>query len=1090
MARIITGVAMIVGLGIAAFLFPTAIPFIIGIAKPVIAAGSSLILGGISSALTKKGLPGGLMNNIAGREITVRQAAAPWRIVYGAMRGGAIITFAHVTGTSNEYLHLVLTLAKGKIQAINTMYFDGVEVPLDGSGDATGTYAGYVHVQKNLGDPAESTQGLTDLATACPTKWTANHLQRGHAKVYVRLQWNADLFPNGVPNITFDMQGRLVYDPRTSTTAYSNLVALCLADYLVDTQVGFKAVYADEVDNDLLIAAANICAEAVALKAGGTEDRYTLNGMFDTTEDPVDVLHQMAAAMGGYAVYIGGKFQIYAGAYRAATVTLTEADARGSLKVVSRLSKQEIFNGVKGTFFSADNDWQAADFQSVDGAAYLAEDGAERIWQDIQLPFTTSVATAQRLAKLLLERTRRQITVEYPAKLSAYRLQPPDVVQVTNARFGWSAKTFEVQDTRLAVDDEGALACDLVLRETDATAYSWVAADDEKDATAVGTVTLPDIKTVAAPTGLALTSGDAAATIGNDGLRVPRLKAAWTAPADQNVISGGSIIVQYKKNADATWIGIGTARGDATEFYIAPVTVGTAYDVRLYAVNSSGVVSAAITESNHTVTGPTSISPTASYRPTTNPLTAADVGGDVTVSIAAFTMRFPGADLSINSGSITALDFGTLYYIFYDDTNFNGGTVSYGAATTKETALDGSSRFFVGSIRTPADGGINSVGNNDGGTGAQEGKSNICRAINQTNTMGTPGTWVLQNDKTGAGAGNPVSTSAFTNALTNPSIIIVGVRRTSTTIGTPTDTAGNTYLDCGAGLVLYYSSSQSIQLFYALNTSTTAANIVSVANADGKSVNIEAFEWTGGALSSPIDGIPASNANANTGTGGGQNVTSGPMTPALNGDLIVGWCWRILGTLTKGTGFTAGSLVNLEYLTQTAASPISATWSDDTNNDSYGAIMAAFKVGGTGAATVADPANAVDWNSITYATLTAPGNGAVNSAQITLSGFTNPWWFQSGMSFKVKCDMEIPTNDVNGTGIVIKYEVSFNAGVNWTPFDWAVGETQVRLIMDTSTGWASKPSDVLVRLTVQTGVSQTTGSVVAKIYEAWIEVLT
>jgi hypothetical protein len=880
MPPIIIGIAALgVGLAGGTLTLATGIMLFTTMSATLIGLGAAMILGGISSALTKKGLPSGLMHNIAGREVTVRQAAAPWRIAYGASRGGGVITFLHCTGTNNEFLHIVITLAKGKIQAINTMYFDAVAVPLDGSGDATGTYAGYVHVQKNLGDPAESGQGLTDLATAVPTKWTANHLQRGHAKVYVRLKWNADLFPNGAPNPTFDLQGRLVYDPRTPATAYSNLAALIAADYIVNTQFGLKAVYADEVDNTLLIAAANLCDENVTLKAGGTEDRYTINGVFDTTEDPINVLHQMVGAMGGYVVYVGGKWQIYGGAYRAASITLTESDARASLKVKSRLSKQEIFNGVKGTFFSEANKWQAADFPSVDGAAYLTEDGNERCWQDIQLPFTTSVSTAQRLAKLILERTRRQITVEYPAKLSAYRLQPPDVVQVTNTRFGWSAKTFEVQDTRLAVDEEGALACDLVLRETDATVYSWTPATDEKGAGGVGSTDLPNIRTVAAPTSLVLSSGDAAATTGNDGLRVPRLKATWVAPADQAVLSGGHIIVQYKKHADSVWIGIGTARGNATEFYIAPVTVGTAYDVRLYAVNSSGVVSAALTESNHSGTGPTSISPTASYRPLSNPLSAADVGANVTVSIAAFTMRFPGADLSINSGSITALSFATLYYTFYDDADFNGGTVTYGATVTKETALNGPARFFVGSIRTPVDGGSNTIGNNDGGTGAQEGKSSICRANVQTNGV----------------VGNGVVTS---------------------------------------------------------------------------------------------------------------------------------------------------------------------------------------------------PTSAIDWDRATYATLTVTGNGGVNSAQITLSGFSNPWYFQSGISFHVSCDLEITTNSVNGTGTVALWEVSYDAEVHWIPFWWDVGETQVRVVMDSAAGWTSNPSDVRIRMTVQTGASQTTGQVIAKVYEGWVQVLT
>jgi hypothetical protein len=83
------------------------------------------------------------------------------------------------------------------------------------------------------------------------------------------------------------------------------------------------------------------------------------------------------------------------------------------------------------------------------------------------------------------------------------------------------------------------------------------------------------------------------------------------------------------------------------------------------------------------------------YRPTSNPLTSTDAGSNATVSIAAFTMRCTGhTDVSISSGSITALSYDTLYYIYYDDAALAGGAVTFNATTTKETAINGSGRFF------------------------------------------------------------------------------------------------------------------------------------------------------------------------------------------------------------------------------------------------------------------------------------------------------------------------------------------------------------------------------------------------------------
>lgn len=113
---------------------------------------------------------------------------------------------------------------------------------------------------------------------------------------------------------------------------------------------------------------------------------------------------------------------------------------------------------------------------------------------------------------------------------------------------------------------------------------------------------------------------------------------------------------------------------------------------------------------------------TLSYRPLSNPLTATDAGVTATVTIANFTMRVAGiGDLSVTGGSIPTLAFSTLYFIYYDDPDFAGGTVTFNATTVKENVLNNAGRFFTGSILTPADGAADTIGNNDGGVGAQFG---------------------------------------------------------------------------------------------------------------------------------------------------------------------------------------------------------------------------------------------------------------------------------------------------------------------------------------------------------------------------------
>jgi hypothetical protein len=102
-------------------------------------------------------------------------------------------------------------------------------------------------------------------------------------------------------------------------------------------------------------------------------------------------------------------------------------------------------------------------------------------------------------------------------------------------------------------------------------------------------------------------------------------------------------------------------------------------------------------------------------------------------------------DVSINSGTVTGLSYGTLYYIYYDDPTLAGGSPTYHATTTKETAINGTGRFFVGSIITAVSGGPQTVGSNDGGVGSQAGAtlvslggSSTSSGVSNAATTGVP----------------------------------------------------------------------------------------------------------------------------------------------------------------------------------------------------------------------------------------------------------------------------------------------------------------------------------------------------------------
>jgi len=539
----------------------------------------------ISRSLAKKPPGSGAASALdPSRTLNVRDAAGTRKFFIGSGRIGGNVVFITQTGTNKEYTHCIIVHAANLCSAFQGYYLGADALTLDGSGNVTSPaqWAGLVRIKTHLGSPTQTVD--TDLQADVGTGiWDNNHKLQGLCYSYVRYKTDSDVFSSGLPTYTVDLDGALCYDPRTSTTIFTRNSALLLRWYLtLDRNAGGGGVDSARIDDTMVIAAANICDEAVSLAAGGTEARYEASGIIDTASEPGQIVQDLCASMAGVCPFASGMFRMRAGAHPTAVMDLTDDDVIGPMSVDPRMSTQQACNGVKGVYVTAENDWQPGDFPPVKNDTYMAEDDGERIWQDIVLNYTTSGARAQRLAKIILERNRQDISHTFPTRLKALNLIPGDVVTRTSARYGWSAKEFEVVSTALYINPgaNGAgptLGVSLQLRETAAGVWDWSSGEETTVDLAPNT-TLVDGKNVPTPAGLSLSTSNFQQV---DGTTSPRLHIQWTAPADALVTSGGKVWSEYKKSADSNWIPWSSVRGDATEDYITDVLAGVAYDVRL-----------------------------------------------------------------------------------------------------------------------------------------------------------------------------------------------------------------------------------------------------------------------------------------------------------------------------------------------------------------------------------------------------------------------------------------------------------------------------------------------------------------------------
>lgn len=450
----------------------------------------------------------------------------------------------------------------------------------------------YVRVKRHYGGTEQGADA--DLVAEVP-EWTWDHRLIGVTYIYVRLEYDADIFPNGLPNIKALVRGKKLYDPRTGVTAWSNNWALCVYDYLRDER-GFGCSDAD-IDVGSIINAANVSDEWVDLGGGLWQQRYRCDGVVMSDKSPRDNLAEMASASAGPIVISGGVFRVFAGAYDVPTVTLTESDLRGPVKVSPRTSRKDLFNVVKGTFINPANGWQPSDFPAVSNPTYASDDG-EVIVRDIELPFTVNSVMAQRLGKIILERSRQGIVVNFPAKLTAFQLTAYSTVHVSLAKFGWVNKVFRVMNWKMS--DDGGI--DLVLNEEAAGVYNWNYGDATTTDPAPDT-NLPSPFNVENMGQLTLDSGEAQLVLSQSGVVTSRILVQWPTVGDA-LLQTGSAELQYKRAADTDWIALPAVPADTGSVYISPVEDGVPYQVRGRFISALGVRSPQWTYSPvHVVTG-------------------------------------------------------------------------------------------------------------------------------------------------------------------------------------------------------------------------------------------------------------------------------------------------------------------------------------------------------------------------------------------------------------------------------------------------------------------------------------------------------
>ncbi|PCJ99980.1 MAG: hypothetical protein COA45_03975 [Zetaproteobacteria bacterium] len=279
-AVVATAVSVGTAGGLAAFSFLG----VTGAAGAALSFGSSLALGFLTSALSPKPQSADLSSfasiRSSGLTRQIRQAVTERRLVFGESRVSGPIAFVSATN-DNKYLHMIILLATHEVEEIGEVFVNGESITddmLDVNGIVNdGRFDGKIRIKKHLGT---ATQLADSELVSEVNEWTAYHRLQGIAHIYVRVEFDRDVFPGGIPNFSAWLKGKKVLDTRDSVIRWSPNLALISNDYLVDPKYGLGA---KNVSADLLNAAANTCDEMVTVTA--------INSVIESAETDTNIIN-------------------------------------------------------------------------------------------------------------------------------------------------------------------------------------------------------------------------------------------------------------------------------------------------------------------------------------------------------------------------------------------------------------------------------------------------------------------------------------------------------------------------------------------------------------------------------------------------------------------------------------------------------------------------------------------------------------------------------------------------------------------------------------------------------------------------------
>jgi len=274
-----------------------------------------------------------------GQDILANKTSAGGKIpvIYGTRRVGTQIVYMDVSANNSKDLYVVYALSIGECDEIigRTIELDGnplTDAPRFKDGgyigsDKISSGAGSLNTVSQSGtnslelpggtfgtDPAAkyryvmnlhhgaASQTADPMLVASMPNWTTAHKLNGICYIAAHYGYHKNGMWRGVPQLTVQVRGKKVFDPRdsnqtfgtVSTYKHSDNPALCFLDYITNNEYG-KGLTSAQINMSTFTAAANVCdtkvdqpyfngsAVATTFTATSGNDFFSIDGTFANT---------------------------------------------------------------------------------------------------------------------------------------------------------------------------------------------------------------------------------------------------------------------------------------------------------------------------------------------------------------------------------------------------------------------------------------------------------------------------------------------------------------------------------------------------------------------------------------------------------------------------------------------------------------------------------------------------------------------------------------------------------------------------------------------------------------------------------------